>query len=386
MATTVELSADSLAGFDFDARGVRYPYTSRVSWPMPVEHNQSRVASHRMANLKRSTSPLQGQAQLYEQPFDQHPQALLPEWHVSQPPATNLGYSLDTTFHHQYTDSYTVPFQTSPTEFIPLQPHMDSSLTMEGSFIPLTNQMDNMQFGWQGSFSNEMIDYAANNGLPDMTVQQQSLPENSPTVRSITTCSSVDGWNSLDFPQQPLDFSLQDGAVFNPGQTLLNRTFSDSSSYSDYEQLQSRQSCGSYVMVSEAISSPGTDSVGDMDLYSEHSHYDHAHYPEDDREPSNPPAIATSSALVKPIDIKKPTSPQKSPTSTGKSSPPVRRQSRKIANPKVPKPKPAKAENEKRIGKRKGPLRPEQRKQACEIRKLGACLRCKFLKKTVSSV
>jgi hypothetical protein len=35
------------------------------------------------------------------------------------------------------------------------------------------------------------------------------------------------------------------------------------------------------------------------------------------------------------------------------------------------------------VGRRKGPLRPEQRKQACEIRKLGACLRCRFLKKTV---
>ncbi|KAK4935234.1 hypothetical protein LTR66_015483, partial [Elasticomyces elasticus] len=37
---------------------------------------------------------------------------------------------------------------------------------------------------------------------------------------------------------------------------------------------------------------------------------------------------------------------------------------------------------EKRVGKRKGPLKPEQRKQASEIRKLRACLRCKFLKKT----
>lgn len=41
-----------------------------------------------------------------------------------------------------------------------------------------------------------------------------------------------------------------------------------------------------------------------------------------------------------------------------------------------------KPETEKRIGKRKGPLKPDQRKQASEIRKLRACLRCKFLKKT----
>lgn len=37
---------------------------------------------------------------------------------------------------------------------------------------------------------------------------------------------------------------------------------------------------------------------------------------------------------------------------------------------------------EKKVGRRKGPLRPEHRKQASEIRKLRACLRCKFLKKT----
>lgn len=37
---------------------------------------------------------------------------------------------------------------------------------------------------------------------------------------------------------------------------------------------------------------------------------------------------------------------------------------------------------EKKVGKRRGPLRPDQRQQAHEIRKLRACLRCKFLKKT----
>ncbi|KAB8336993.1 hypothetical protein FH972_021297 [Carpinus fangiana] len=36
----------------------------------------------------------------------------------------------------------------------------------------------------------------------------------------------------------------------------------------------------------------------------------------------------------------------------------------------------------KRIGRRKGPLTSDQRRQAGEIRKLKACIRCKFLKKT----
>lgn len=37
--------------------------------------------------------------------------------------------------------------------------------------------------------------------------------------------------------------------------------------------------------------------------------------------------------------------------------------------------------SEKRVGRRRGPLKPEQRQSAHEIRKLRACLRCKFLKK-----
>ena len=36
----------------------------------------------------------------------------------------------------------------------------------------------------------------------------------------------------------------------------------------------------------------------------------------------------------------------------------------------------------KKVGRRRGPLLPEQRKQASEIRNLRACLRCKFLRKT----
>jgi hypothetical protein len=40
-------------------------------------------------------------------------------------------------------------------------------------------------------------------------------------------------------------------------------------------------------------------------------------------------------------------------------------------------------DTEKRIGRRQGPLRPDQAKQAYETRKFRACLRCKFLKKIV---
>jgi hypothetical protein len=57
----------------------------------------------------------------------------------------------------------------------------------------------------------------------------------------------------------------------------------------------------------------------------------------------------------------------------------------KTASKKFCGPIQAKKDGEDRkIGRRRGPLRPEQRKQASAVRKTGACLRCKYLKKTCS--
>ena len=384
------LSADSLSGFEFDPRAGRYPYTPRMSWPVPSDSNFSRVASQRMANVKRSTSPIQGHAQVFEQSSDRQPPSLNSEWQISHPSETDLAFSLDTTFSNQYTDSY-APYQ-SPTELLSIQSHLDNNVGMEGSYMQLANSMES-RFPFNWDYTDLM--FTTTNGMPDMSIPQPGIQDNSPTftnleVRSITSCSSDNGWNYIENPQKSPNPSYQEpqnGAVFNPGQTLhQTRTLSESS-YSDI----SPQSW-SHVEASHAISSPGTDSVGDFDVYSEHApQLDNAHPHVGYREPSNPPAITTST-MVRPIDIRKPSSPQRSPISPGKGSPPGRRQSRKNTNPKLTKPiiqKPSQApkvETEKRVGRRKGPLRPEQRKQACEIRKLGACLRCKFLKKTVSSM
>lgn len=383
------LTADNLPGFDFDARAGRYPYTPRMSWPVPLDPNPSRVASQRMANVKRSTSPIQGHTHLYEHTSDRQPQTLMPEWQNHQISDTDLAYTLDTTFPSQYTETYAVPFQ-SPTELLSIQSQLENSVSMDGSYLATSLDPLNWDYG-------QDLMFTTTNTLQDMNVAPQNMQDNSPTftnleVRSITSCSSDNGWNYIENSQRSPNPSFQEphnGAVFNPGQTLhQNRTLSESS-YSDIE-LHSGQSW-SNVEASNAISSPGTDSVGDFDVYSEHAQqYDHPHPHVDYREPSNPPAITTSTPM-QPIDIRKPSSPQRSPTSSGKGSPPARRQSRKNTNPKLTKPiiqKPSQApkvETEKRVGRRKGPLRPEQRKQACEIRKLGACLRCKFLKKTVSS-
>jgi len=409
----MDLPAD-LAAFDYDLRGLPYPpsYTSRVTWPLPVadEQNASRSAPHhRNANvnanaMKRSTTPLQSQA--YRQPMNQQPQHLpqargyIPDWHIPQQSTVPLAYPLQGTFGRDagyaqpFTSEYNqMPFQASPTDYMSQGPY-DSGLPLEASYLPLTNQLDNsMPFEYQ-DFSNSLMPYPVANGLPDMTMPLQNLP-NSPTdtaleVRSLS--SSDNGWTSVDYQHPSLDGSFQDpqmGAIFNPEQTLHGRTFSDSS-YSDVER-QSRHSWGSYVDIPQhAIGSPGSD-PGDSSGLEFHSPYlsNHSTSPviKQEDQPTRP-TILTSST-VKPLRIKTSSSPQRSPTSTGRVSPPGRRQSKK-ANGKATKPtirrqsQVPKIETEKRVGRRKGPLRPEQRKQASEIRKLGACIRCKFLKKTVS--
>ncbi len=400
----IGLSADTLAGYDLDPQSAPYPsYSSRLSWPIPTEQsNPSRTAPHSSANsnIKRSTTPVHGLGSGYEQRIDHQTQSLMPEWNIPQPLGSHFGYPLETTFPQQhFSDDYTLPFQTSPTDIVSTNSHVASRyLPMDGSYLPLGSQMDGMNFPWP-EMQNDVMGFSPPNGLPDMSIPHQAAPANSPSnsfleVRSLSGSGSDNGWTTVDYAHQPLDSSsyqdLQTGAIFNPGPTLHGRTFSDSS-YSDIEQQSHKSWSSGFVEVPHAIGSPGTDSIGDMDFNPDHGNYlDQTYHQEDESERLNRPVVLTSS-LAKPINIKKPSSPQRSPVSSGRGSPPSRRQSRKNTNIKATKavirrpsqaPKP---DTEKRVGRRKGPLRPEQRKQACEIRKLGACLRCKFLKKTVSN-
>ena len=412
----VDLPAD-LAAFDYDPRGIRYSnYASRgVSWPipLPLDHNAaSRSAPHHHHvnnathnTMKRSTTPIQSQP--YQQPIDPQSQfqtqatGFLPDWPIPQQSAAHLGYPLpasygrDAAFSQSFAEYNSIPFQTSPTDYLASQTQYDSNLPLDASYIPLASQVDNsMTFNYQ-DFPDNLLGYPVPNGLPDMNVPPlQNLP-NSPTdtaleVRSLS--SSDNGWTSVDYQHASLDGSFQDaqmGAIFNPEQTLHGRTFSDSS-YSDVER-QSQHSWGSYVDVAQhPIGSPSSD-PGDSsspDFHSPHlSNQSSSPVIKQEEQPTRP--MIVTSSTVKPLRIKTSSSPHTSPTSTGRVSPPGRRQSKKT-NPKATKStirRPSqitKVETEKKLGRRKGPLRPEQRKQASEIRKLGACIRCKFLKKTVS--
>jgi len=374
-------SPDALNGYDFDPRTVQFQYNSRLSWPL-----QQSNEPHPGQTLKRSTSPLplQTSTQSYQQTAThQAPAALMREWHMtSQGPTTS--YALDTApFPTQVYEPYGVSFQNSPVDYLAPHPSLDVSmeanlgagLNMDGTYLNLQgniNQINPMSFNWQ-----EMSDLMGyqHHGL-DMNAPQQVFSVGSPSdaylsdtqleLRSLS--SSDNGWTRVDHMQHQI------GAISNPEQTLHPRTFSDSS-HSDAEQQLSRNSFEFVENVPPFMSSPGTDSIGDDEFYAHQGYYEN--------QPPSPPAVVTTS-LVQPIAIRQPTSPTRPPT-----SPTARRQSRKNATAKSSKAiarrssQVTKNETEKRVGRRKGPLRPEQRKQACEIRKLGACLRCKFLKKTV---
>ena len=449
------IMADSnIAGFGFDPRTLRQPFSPRFSWPnqasqfhspqqptfgananpvnpsatplpnhrtaiQPINHQcqlrpQSRGHDHgyshstsRQTHLPAQVStstPFQfdqqlGQQQAFPSQYRSQPQSFnqpmhtaqaIPtedqsntnDWAFDQTPSTGQAFPLSSAYPTTQLNTQSfMPYGSSSVNFIPDHTPLTANMNaMDNTYLALNPDIDGVNFNWQDLSS--QLSYGGNSGLPDMTVGSQNFP-NSPTdtsleVRSLS--SSDNGWVELAH----YDGSFPDNqAIFNPGETLHGRTFSDSS-YSDAEN-HARLSWGSYVDVGQhAIGSPGSDSVGGFECQDHSLELQEGVHIKQEQQTS--PILTTSTTL--PIKIKASKSPQRSPIR--RNSPPARRQPRKnsmkaAAKATTKKQIPAvKVETEKRVGRRRGPLRPEQRKQASEIRKLGACLRCKFLKKTVS--
>lgn len=399
MADVVELSPETLARFEFDLRGVQYPYTSRTPWSIPIDQTSSRAPSQRMAHVRRSTSPLQGFTQDgYEQFLDQRARTLMPDWHLpattttstSTAPGPQTGYSLNTTFPQQFTDGYAMPYQMSPTDFIQSQPELDTAFAIENSCFSMMNPSTTTTWSSQPVHTDHM-DFPLNTArLANMNLQQQTFPDGSPTdnfeIRSLTSSGSENGWKPSERRPPSLNSPLSDGQTGGAlyiGQIPHEPTFSESS-FSEIEFPL--QTAWNNYTIFDPLSSPESESVTDKDYHHIPFPFDRTQDQDEERGLSSSPVLISASTVM-PIDIKTQTPPQRSPISTGRSSPQKRRQ-RKDTNPKnkatIRRPSQVqKPETEKKVGRRKGPLRPEQRKQACEIRKLGACLRCRFLKKTV---
>ncbi|KAL4891067.1 hypothetical protein BDV59DRAFT_194530 [Aspergillus ambiguus] len=368
--SNVDLSSDGFIGLDYDSRN----YLPSQSWP---------VASHR-SEEPREISPLQTTGP-HHHPFDSavaQDSNLMVDWHFQhlQP---HLQYSPEeaSAAAHFPSSSYGMSIHSSPVDLMPPPQGQMSTGLLDGPYMPLSAPVDMVPFPYQ-DLNPDLMSFPE--GL-SYSAPQNVLDSSSPTdtyleVRSLTSSSSDNGWATID--RRSADYSFPDQGIFvNPTQTLHDRSLSESSYSTSYS---------SFVDISNPANSPGSDAHFDAAFanpLARRVSYDHTSHG------SQSPTAVSPVAIVRPIPVpvKKSSSPTRSAGSSQASSasPPSRRPSRKspiaakTAETKVRKQSQSgKPETEKRIGKRKGPLKPDQRKQASEIRKLRACLRCKFLKKT----
>lgn len=386
----VDLSSDGLIGVDYDSRAYL-----QQAWSVPVE-NQRPEDAHDLSPLQTSGHPL-------EQSVAQNP-GLMADWqyqhlqhaphqhqHQHQYQHQHLSYSPEdpSSAQHFTTASYGMPIQSSPVDLMSSSQAQMSAGLLDGPYMPMSAPVDMVPFTYQ-DFQADLMTFPTSLSDLSYAAPHPVLESSSPTdtyleVRSLS--SSDNGWSTVDH-RRSLDFGFPEQGVFvNPTQTLHDRSLSESSYSTSY---------GSFVDIAHPISSPSSENNIDLNFNAALSFAGTS-------PPSNAvvrrgsqsspgsrsPSAVSPSAMVRPIPIKKSTSPTRSSGSQSSASPPSRKPSRKspiaakTSETKVRKQSQAgKPDTEKRVGKRKGPLKPDQRKQASEIRKLRACLRCKFLKKT----
>lgn len=259
------------------------------------------------------------------------------------------------------------------------QSAMPVSMPLDQPYMTMPSQIDPMH-GW-GDLHSELVRYQTTDVGP-VAVSPYQQHTSSPTgshleILSQPSTSDEHGWT---FVNGRTSFESSERSFFvDPTHTLHDRSLSESS-YSDLDQAPQTAFLSNLDMgAAQAVYSPTSLSDSDWESYhQQHRHsIDHGHH-------------VTATALVRPISIpanSKATSPVRSPISQGSAGSPGRKPGKKSpivakGTERITKKSSQGGKEEKRVGKRKGPLKPEQRKQASEIRKLRACLRCKFLKKT----
>ncbi|KAK4453894.1 hypothetical protein QBC34DRAFT_173119 [Podospora aff. communis PSN243] len=343
------------------------------------------------------SSPLQQQPSPF-QAARPNPSTIIGDWSLplqaQQQTASDLSHFMQNTELMAFN-----PFVTTFPGFATSQAlEAAASLHLESSFPAISPVEDTQTMQWGAGMSNwqdfETSIYSQPDGLPRMG----SLGSHSPTNTYLEVLSlnsgSDNGWTSVDmyqgyegFQQQQQPQGSPNAAIFNPSQTLHLRTNSDSSQ-ADSNALDFSSSFEEVTFPPYSPFSPGSDTYADQSnnhrncCPGEHSHS---------------PTEISPSAAVAPMPIKAASSSStrlslaSNSSGSGSTSPPSRRNSGPKKSPIAKATKPVirrtstgkkDGTTEKKVGRRRGPLLPEQRKQASEIRKLRACLRCKFLKKT----
>ncbi|KAF2841842.1 hypothetical protein M501DRAFT_354962 [Patellaria atrata CBS 101060] len=418
----LDFTNDSLLGFDFDPNSSlqRYNFVPSQSWPIPMDnnmpHNQNDPSNQRRANTTTgassnlpatTTAPLQaGNALGYSQALDTSA-ALMANWGQFQLPQQSQQFNMhDASFDpNNFNTNYTGQLQTSPTDYMATSQAGVNTTTMpmDASFIaaystsmePALSAMSTGTVAFSmNDFRNEFNDMMMNGLPPNMSTGSPN--DNWLEVGSLS--SSDNDWTNIQTHRQSFD-SFPDQAVFNPGQTLHHiRTDSDPHSSQHSDVPLSAHSFGSYEEIAHfPLHSPQSEASLELHPASiqhgfiEEAHDHKIHHCSPAHSHAHSVSVSPPLAAAQPYHIKQSASSSSSPSSTGVGSPQSRRRktpptpgaSKTIT--KVTKPAAAKEKRngtEKRVGRRKGPLSSEQRQQAHEIRKLRACLRCKFLKKT----
>lgn len=360
--------------------------------PSSPDDQSARSPGHHSSTM---SSPLQQQHSPYQPSAHPHPTGLMPDWSLPLQPqqqrAADLSQFIQDPSLMNF-NPYASNFQPSPIEYLPAttQATLDAGLQLEPAFMsPIDPSSRVMQWGPNWQDFDQSLNFQ-HDGLPRV----RSLGSHSPTGTFLEVLSlgssSDNGWTSVEMYPNCDTFAQtqhsQNQAIFNPSQTLHLRTNSDSST-SDANSLEY-----GYEEVAFPYSPFSPASDGFVDPTNSHRnclHGEHHHHA------STSPELISPTTAVAPLPIKTvtPTRPvvANGSSGSGSTSPPARRNSGTRKSPIAKATKPVirrtstgkkDGTGEKKVGRRRGPLLPEQRKQASEIRKLRACLRCKFLKKT----
>jgi len=340
------------------------------------------------------------------------------EWQFPlQAHAGQQAYLHDHSLDASYAGTFGMPLQTSPIDFISTSPGtqampLANSLSVEPatSYLAFTTSIDPMAtmatmapYQMMSDFTSELSFFPLADGLPTSTAvtaadylpahMPSTMPDSSPEEawldhRSISG-SSENSWTLIDYlPPSRQSFDSDSNGI-SP-LALHIRTDSHSTNGSS----DAPPSASSWEDLQFPFHSPGPELPIDITQGA----------------PNGLPLIASYpiQGVSEVMPLTTSSSPSSaSPASSGGNSPVLQRRRKSPVSPTgvtakiIAKPKGKSASaastaaaaaaavtggkkegaSEKKVGRRKGPLRPDQRQQAHEIRKLRACLRCKFLKK-----
>jgi hypothetical protein len=422
-----------------DPRSQSYPpystaASSQPAWPPLALDGMEKMENDNMMSHQRQHSH---SYPLPSGPSQQHQTAHQPQQHHSRPssnhgnlPTTGLdfecGHFMPNNWHYPLQhdtqpqpQQFSIPennalnmntyntaafggqMQASPVDFMPTTTAENFAVTtgmdtntfmamagpmesMSALVFPLNDYQNDMTFPM--ALNNAALHQHALNQQAAESAHTSSLAGSSPTGTLYEVQSLSDNeWSMVNYHPNRNSYDSF-GTVDNPSEKLHIRTNSDSSCS---DEPNSADLSGSYEEIPPwPLHSPhdfhGTDYL-DHQYIQQQTHGLPIARP--NHSPSSSLAVSPSAGIAP--SYRSSGSSSTSPTSSGPTSPPLRRRkspldgkTTKAVIKKVPHSTRKDATAEKKVGRRRGPLRPDQRQQAHEIRKLRACLRCKFLKKT----